>query len=196
MSSLPTMSPQNNQYLSQQMNSQAPSAPNLSGLFPGNSGLQGVLQQLQNSQNQANQANQTRYQDILGMYSNLGQSGAQQIQQQTQQMQGQNTQSMTSRGLGNTTVSGAMNNQIASLGQQNLLNLQDTLTGQEAGAMMQMNQNGPNLGQYAGLLQQAGMGQPGSNAAQMQQSQMQSAFNNAGMGGGGWVSSDSNFDQS
>jgi hypothetical protein len=94
------------------------------------------------------------------MYSNLGQSGAQQIAQQTQQMQGQNTQSMTSRGLGNTTVSGAMNNQIASLGQQNLLNLQDTLTGQEAGAMMQMNQNGPNLGQYAGLISQAAQGQP------------------------------------
>ena len=158
---LPTMSPTNNQYLAQQMNAPAPSTSvNLSGLFPGNAGLSGVLNQLQSAQNAANQANQTRYQDILGMYSNLGQSAATQIQQQTQQAQGQNTQNMTDHGLGNTTVSGAMNNQIASYGQQNLLGLQDQLTGQEANAMMQMNQQGPNLSQYAGLLGQAAMGQP------------------------------------
>ena len=48
-----------------------------------------------------------------------------------------------------------MSNQINSMGQMNQLNLQDTLSGQEANAMMQMNQNGPNVGQYASLLQAA-----------------------------------------
>ena len=153
-SSLPPM--QNNQYLQQQMTAQAPqTSVNLSGLFPGNAGLAGVANQLQTAQNAANTANQQRYQDILGMYSNMGTSGAQQIQQQTQQNQAQNTQDMLGRGLGNTTLTSAMSNQINSMGQSNQLALQDQLTGQEANVMMQMNQNGPDVGQYAGLMQAA-----------------------------------------
>jgi hypothetical protein len=146
----------NNPYLSQQMDAQAPNTSvNLSGLFPGNSGLQSVVSSLQSAQNAANQANQTRYADILGMYANMGQSGAQQIQQQTQQNQAQNTQNMIGSGLGNTTLTSAMSNQINSMGQSNLLGLQNQLTGEEANVMMQMNQNGPNVGQYASLLQAA-----------------------------------------
>jgi len=147
---------QNNQYLQNQMTAQAPqTSVNLSGLFPGNAGLAGVANQLQTAQNAANTANQQRYQDILGMYSNMGQSGAQQIAQQTQQNQAQNTQDMMGRGLGNTTLTSAMSNQINSMGQSNQLSLQDQLTGQEANVMMQMNQNGPDVGQYAGLMQAA-----------------------------------------
>jgi hypothetical protein len=146
----------NNSYLTQQMSAQAPNTSvNLSGLFPGNSGLQSVVNSLQSAQNAANQANQQRYQDILGMYSQMGQSGAQQIQQQTQQNQAQNTQNMIGSGLGNTTLTSAMSNQINAMGQSNLLNLQNTLTGEEASVMQSMNQNGPNIGQYAGLLQAA-----------------------------------------
>lgn len=148
--------PTENQYLQEQMSAQAPNTSvNLSGLFPGNSSLQSIANQLQTAQNAANTANQTRYKDILGLYSNMGTSSAQQIQQQTQQNQAQNTQDMTSRGLGNTTLTSAMSNQINSMGQMNQLNLQDTLSGQEANAMMQMNQNAPNIGQYASLLQAA-----------------------------------------
>jgi hypothetical protein len=128
----------------------------MGGLFPGASGgIQDILKQLQAAQNQANQANQQRYKDVLGMYSNLGQSGAQQIQQQTAQQQAQSTQDLTSRGLGNTTITGAMSRGINQAGQQNLLGLQEGLAGQEAGVMERMTQQGPDLSMYANLIKGA-----------------------------------------
>lgn len=149
-----------NQYLQSQMKQQAPQAINMSGAFSGaSSGLQDIMKQLTAAQNQANAANQQRYQDILGMYSTLGQSGAQQIQEQTAQQQAKSTADLTSRGLGNTTITSAMGNQIASLGQSNQLALQESLTGKEAGVMEAMNQQGPNLSMYANLIQQAMAGQ-------------------------------------
>ena len=147
-------------YLADQMNQQVPQAINMSGAYSGaSSGLQDIMKQLTASQNQANAANQQRYTDILGMYSSLGTSGAQQIAEQTAQQQAKSTSDLTSRGLGNTTVTSAMSNQIASLGQSNQLALQESLTGKEAGVMEAMNQKGPDLSMYSNLIQQAMAGQ-------------------------------------
>lgn len=133
----------------------------LSGLYPGaSSGLQDVLKQLQTAQNQANAANQKRYSDILKMYSGMGQAGAQQIAQQTAQQQAQGTQNLMSRGLGNTTITGTMARGVQQAGQQNLLNLQEGLAGQEAGVMERMTQQGPDISQYLNLIASAAQRQP------------------------------------
>lgn len=163
-----------NPYLANQMNSKAPqSSVNLGGLFPGASGgLQDVLKQLQQAQNQANQANQQRYKDILGTYAGLGQAGAQQIQQNTQAQQAQSTQDLTSRGLGNTTITGAMSRGIDQAGQQNQLNLQESLAGQEAGVMERMTQQGPDMSQYLGLISQAAQRQQAPATVNMGQTGM------------------------
>ena len=170
-------------YLSQQMTDQAPQTNiNLAGLFPNaSSGVTSVLNQLQSAQNSANQANQQRYQDILGMYQNMGQSGALAIQQQTQQQQGQETQSLMSSGLGNSTITGAMSRGINQAGQQNLQSLQGQLMGQEANVMESMTQQAPQIGQYASLLEAAS--QPSAQQQNAQAAQkaasMQSAQNQA-----------------
>ena len=144
----------NNPYLSAQMNAQAPSYPPVTqSTMQG--GLLGVLNQLQASQNQANQANQTRYQDILGMYSNMGQAGEQQIAQNTAQQQALGTQSDMQRGLGNTTIMDATSRGVNQAGQQSLLNLKDTLSGQMAGAMERATQQGPDMSMYMNLLRGA-----------------------------------------
>jgi hypothetical protein len=150
-----------NPYLQEQMNQKAPQDSfDLSGLFPGASpAIQNLLKQLSAAGNQANTANQTRYKDVLGMFQNLGQSEAQQIQQQGQQAQAQGVQDLTSRGLGNTTITSSVNRGIASDTQNAMTNLQGKLAGQEASAMEGMNQQAPNLSQYGSLLQSALVGQ-------------------------------------
>jgi hypothetical protein len=187
-----------NQYLADQMNQKAPTSPDMSSTVPAG-GLQDILKQLQASQNQANAANQQRYKDILGIYSNLGQSGAQQIQQQTQQQQAEQTQKDISSGLSNTTIAGTQARGIASQGQQNLLSLQESLAGKEAGVMESMTQQGPDMGPYLNLIQQmAGQRQgprqissPGNFNTGYNPGQS-SFFTGTGMGagaGGGYVPS-------
>jgi hypothetical protein len=150
-----------NPYLQQQMNSQAPQQNlDFQSLFPNASpALDQILQSMQTAGNQANAANQTRYKDILGMFQNLGQSEATQIQQQGQQQQAQGTQNLISSGLGNTTITSATNRGIAADTQNAMTNMQGKLAGQEAQAMGSMNQQGPNMSQYGSLLQAAMAGQ-------------------------------------
>jgi hypothetical protein len=173
----------NNPYLLQQMNQQAPqSSIDMSGLFPGaSSGLQDILKQLQTTQNQANTANQQRYQDVLGMYSNLGQTESQAIAEQGQQQQAKSTQDLMARGLGNTTVTGAMSRGIASDTQSQQTQLQEGLAAKEAGVMQSMNQQGPDMSMYANLIKSAASGQqqPVDNTAAFR-----SYYRGAGMMGG------------
>lgn len=170
--------------IADQMNQKAPQATNMSGLFPGASGgIQNILSQLTQSQNQANQANQQRYKDVLQMYSGMGQSGAQQIAEQTQQQQAKGVQSMTSRGLGNTTVTDATSRGIASEGQNNLLALQESLAGKEAGVMENMTQKGPDLSMYANLIAAAMKGSVGQAIPQI--GGLSANWGGAQTGGGG-----------
>jgi hypothetical protein len=142
------------------MNQQAPQSPNMSGLFPGASGgLQNIMQQLQSSQNAANVANQQRYKDILGMYSNLGKSGEARIAEKETQAQAANTQNLTSRGLGNTTVTSSTNRGIASDAEFSRQALGEQVAQLQGGVMERATQQGPNLSMYANLIQQAMAGQ-------------------------------------
>jgi hypothetical protein len=132
------------------------SAINLSGMFPGASpGLQDIIRQLQQAQNKANEANEKRYQDILGLYGNLGQAGMTRIGQAEQQGQAKATQDLTSRGLGNTTVTSAVSRGIASDAELARQSLQEGVAQQKAGVMERRTDQGPDMGMYANLLQQA-----------------------------------------
>lgn len=135
--------------------STAPSI-NLSGLFPNAStGLKDIIKQLQDAQNVANKANETRYQDILGMYGNLGQAGMTRIGQQEQQAQAKNEQNLTSRGLGNTTVTSATNRGIANDAEQQRQQLQESVAEKKAGVMERRTDQGPDMSMYANLIGQA-----------------------------------------
>jgi hypothetical protein len=131
-------------------------AINLTGLFPGASpGLQDILKQLQQAQTSANAANEQRYQDILGLYSNLGKTGTAQIQENEAQQQAKATQDLTSRGLGNSTVTSSVSRGIANDAQFAQQALQEQIAGQKAGVMERRTDQGPNMSMYANLLQQA-----------------------------------------
>jgi len=133
-----------------------PSGINLSGLLSGSpSGLQDIIKQLQQAQTAANTANEQRYQDILGLYGNLGQAGMTRIGQAEQQGQAQSTQDLTSRGLGNTTITGAMSRGISGEAELQRQQLQEGVAMQKAGVMERRTDQGPDMSMYANLIGQA-----------------------------------------
>ena len=121
--------------------------------------FQSVLKQMQQAQAQANQANEQRYSQILGLYDTVGQAGRTRIGQQTAQAQAKGTQDLTSRGLGNTTITSAVSRGIANDAEQQTQQLNEGLAMQKAGVMERRSDTGPDLGMYANLLQASAAGQ-------------------------------------
>ena len=114
-----------------------------------------ILKQLQEAQAAANRKNERRYQDILGMYKNLGEAGMTRIGQQEQQQLAQGEQDLTSRGLGNTTIRGSMARGISSEAELNRQQLQESVAMQKGGVMERKTEAGPDLGMYTNLISQA-----------------------------------------
>lgn len=121
-----------------------------------NIALQGIIKQMQAAQKKANLANEQRYQQILGSFENLGKAGRARIEQQTIQRQAQATQRLTSRGLGSTTITSAVERGIASDAETQRQQLEESVTMQRAGVMERRTDEGPDLGMFASLLQSAG----------------------------------------
>ncbi len=119
-------------------------------------GLPSIIKQMQAAQKKANLANEQRYQQILGSFENLGKAGRARIEQQTTQRQAQATQSLTSRGLGSTTITSAVERGIASDAELQRQQLEESVTMQKAGVMERRTDRGPDLGMFANLLQAAG----------------------------------------
>jgi hypothetical protein len=135
-------------------------AINLSGLFPNaSSGLLGILNQLQAAQTSANTANEQRYQDILGLYGGMGTAGEARIGQAETQAQAKSTQDLTARGLGNTTITGAMSRGIANDAENSRQALSEQVAMGKAGVMERRTDQGPDMSMYAGLIQKATAGQ-------------------------------------
>jgi hypothetical protein len=133
---------------------------NLAGLLSGSSsGLLDIVKQLQAAQTAANKANEQRYQDILGIYSGLGKAGETRIAAGEQQAQAKSTQDLTNRGLGNTTVTGAMSRGIASDAETSRQQLGENIAGLKAGVMERRTDQGPDMGLYANLLMKASQSQ-------------------------------------
>ena len=130
----------------------------------GTSALQGIINQMQAAQKKANLANEQRYQQILGSFENLGKAGRARIEQQTTQRQAQATQSLTSRGLGSTTITSAVERGIASDAELQRQQLEESVTMQKAGVMERRTDEGPDLGMFASLLQAAGQQRTGGQA--------------------------------
>ncbi|MCK5611418.1 hypothetical protein KAR91_56630 [Candidatus Pacearchaeota archaeon] len=130
----------------------------------GTSALQGIIKQMQVAQQKANKANERRYQQILGSFENLGKAGRARIEQQTIQRQAQATQSLTSRGLGGTTITSAVERGIASDAELSRQQLEESVTMQKAGVMERRTDEGPDLGMFASLLQSAGQQRTGGRS--------------------------------
>lgn len=136
------------------------SSINLAGLFSGtSSGLLDIVKQLQAAQTAANKANEQRYQDILGLYSGMGKAGEARIGQAEEQAQAKNTQDLTARGLGNTTVTSSTNRGIASDAEYARQTLAESVAKQQAGVMERKTEQGPDMGMYASLLAKASRAQ-------------------------------------
>jgi len=122
-------------------------------------GLQDIIAQFQAAQDKANQANELRYQQALGQFENLGKAGQARIEQQTTQRQAEATQNLTSRGLGNTTITSAVSQGIADAGEQQRQQLDESVASQKAGLIERRTDAGPDAGLFASMLQIAGQGQ-------------------------------------
>ena len=130
----------------------------------GTSALQGIIKQMQTAQQKANKANEKRYQQILSSFEGLGKAGRARIEQQTTQRQAQATQNLTSRGLGNTTITSAVERGIAGDAETQRQQLEESVTMQRAGVMERRTDEGPDLGMFASLLQSAGQQRTGGQS--------------------------------
>jgi len=125
---------------------------------------QDIIKQMQTAQEKANLLNEQRYQQILGQYENLGQAGRARIEQQTTQRQAEATQGLTSRGLGGTTITSAVERGISSDAEMQRQQLEESVAMQKAGVMERRTDTGPDMGMFANLLQQAGQQAPAQQA--------------------------------
>jgi hypothetical protein len=132
---------------------------NLAGLIQGGSGLMDIVKQLQAAQTAANKANEDRYQSILGTFSSMGQAGEARIGQAEQQAQAKNTQDLTNRGLGNTTVTSSTNRGIASDAEYARQTLAENVATSKAKVMEAKTDQGPDMSMYANLLSKASAAQ-------------------------------------
>ena len=123
-----------------------------------------IIKTMQAAQTKANTANEARYQEVLGQFSNLGKAGRTRITQQTEQAQAQATQNLTSRGLGNTTITSAVSRGIAGDAELQRQQLDESVAVRKAGVMERKTDAGPDLGMFANLLQQSGQQAPAQSA--------------------------------
>ncbi len=117
--------------------------------------FQGVIRKMQAAQEKANLLNEQRYQQALGQFENLGQAGRARIEQQTIQRQAEATQGLTSRGLGSTTITSAVERGIASDAELSRQQLDESVAVQKAGVIERRTDVGPDLGMFSNLLQAA-----------------------------------------
>ncbi len=129
------------------------------GVGGGGGGFQDIIAQMQAAQEKANLLNEQRYQQALGQFEGLGKAGMARIGQQTQQRQAAAVQNLTSRGLGSTTITSAVERGIASDAELQRQQLQESVAVQKAGVIERRTDTGPDLGMFASLLQTAGQGQ-------------------------------------
>ena len=129
------------------------------GGFAGGGQFQDIIKQMQAAQEKANLLNKQRYRQILGQFEGLGTAGRARIEQQTTQRQAETTQSLTSRGLGNTTITAAASRGIASDAELQRQQLDESVAMQKAGVMERRSDVGPDLSMFANLLQSASQGQ-------------------------------------
>ena len=122
-------------------------------------GLQDIVAQMQAAQEKANLLNEQRYRQVLAQFEGLGQAGRARIEQQTAQRQAEAVQSLTSRGLGGTTVTSAVERGIAGESELQRQQLEESVAMQRAGVMERRTDVGPDLGMFANLLQMAGQQQ-------------------------------------
>ena len=110
---------------------------------------------LKKSTNKANKANEARYQEILGLYENLGTAGMERIGQQEGRMTAASEQDLTNRGLGNTTIRGSMARGIADDAELQRQGLRESVAMQKAGVMERKTDAAPDLSMYMNLLSQS-----------------------------------------
>ena len=119
----------------------------------------GLFKQIQKAQKKANEANEARFQAAMKQFEGLGQAGEARIARSTEQRQGAATQNLTSRGLGSTTITSAVERGIAGDAETQRQELGERVAVQKAGLLERKTDLGPDLGMFVNLLQAAGQGQ-------------------------------------
>lgn len=150
------------------------------GYGAGGGGGSDAIGQFQQKMDQANQANEARYRDILGGYQSryqramdmlngLGQQEAKDINELYDNQAATQRQSLIGRGLGNSTVldtmlAGSDRERNADLGRlndrvrQQALNTDASMTGDTLQFMERRNDQPPDMGLLASLMQSLGQG--------------------------------------
>jgi len=134
-------------------------------LTGGGGDVQDIIAQMQEAQDAANAANEARYQEMLGQFEGLGETGRARIQEQTAQQQASTAQDLTSRGLGGTTIGSAMSRGIAREGESATQELGERVAMQKAGAMERKTDQGPDMGMFANLISAMSQGQGSGGSA-------------------------------
>lgn len=118
--------------------------------------LNRLIQDTIAAQQRANQANEQRFQQLLGLSDQFGQTGRQDAQSAAIRQQAQAQQSLISRGLGNTTILDAANRGVQSDFQRQLLDVNERVAQQRAGIIERRDDVGPDLNALIALAQQTG----------------------------------------
>lgn len=143
---------------------QNPNRPEYLGSLPWETGkansskmnLTGLMQQMEAQQQAANAANEKRYNELLALADRYGAGQRQASMDLTQQQQAMAGSSLTSRGLGNSTIVDSVRQGIARQGQRSLADIEDRVAQQKMGIIERKTEKGPDLGLYAQLLMQKG----------------------------------------
>lgn len=118
--------------------------------------LQSIADKLTGQFAQANQANEARYNKLLGLAQQYGQTQRRQNQQLTQQQQASAQQSLTNRGLGNSTIVDSVQQGVARAGQDRQMDIDQRVAEQQSGIIERRTDQGPDLSMYLQLLTRLG----------------------------------------
>lgn len=117
-----------------------------------------LMKQYQDQQAAANSANESRYQGILGTLRGQGQASKLDVQRAGAEERGGIEQSMINRGLYSSTVMDALKNRSRESEGRQSAAIDESVADRTAGVMERRTDQGPNLGLFASLLQNAASG--------------------------------------
>ena len=139
-----------------------------------------ILKKIQEQQDAAKTANEGRYQDILKLYEGQGTQAKADIAKAGGETKAGTTQSLISRGLGNTSVLDAMNQNTDALTSANQARVGESVAMNKAGVMERRTDAYPDMGLYVGLLNSLGK----SQGQQGPTGQLGGGYGGRGGGGG------------
>ena len=107
----------------------------------------------------ANRANEARYRQALGLYDRMGLGARMGVRQRSQQQLATTKQDLINRGLGGSTILGAMQRRSVESESEQMFNISDAIARAKAGIIERRTDLGPDAGAYTGLMRDAAEGE-------------------------------------